>query len=293
MSTQKSTIYIGGLDQAVTADLLHATFIPFGNILDIRIQYETGHRPGHRGFAYLEYEDPDDALAAIDNMHLGELHGNVLKVNLARVVPVQEGSTAKAVWETDKFMLEQVISKGQVESASDTIMADANDASKESSVFLDIRIGDAPPKRITILLRDNIAPKCAENFRQLCTHGKGFGFKSSIFHRIIPGFMAQGGDFERGDGTGGRSIYGVKFADENFTLKHNARGILSMANSGPDSNGSQFFILFGAADWLDGKHTIFGRIVDGMNVLDDMEKCGTSSGTPTKRIVIVDSGKFE
>eukprot|EP00123_Amoebidium_parasiticum_P012971 comp21691_c0_seq1/m.30574 comp21691_c0_seq1/g.30574 ORF comp21691_c0_seq1/g.30574 comp21691_c0_seq1/m.30574 type:complete len:225 (-) comp21691_c0_seq1:173-847(-) len=159
--------------------------------------------------------------------------------------------------------------------------------------YLDVSIADAPPRRIVVQLRSDIAPKTAENFRALCTGEKGFGYKGCSFHRIIPGFMAQGGDFTQNNGMGGKSIYGEKFPDENFELNHTGPGILSMANAGPNTNGSQFFITFASTTHLNKKHVVFGNVVSGMDVLKDMEAVGTKlTGAPSARVVIKDCGEL-
>ncbi|RWS24634.1 peptidyl-prolyl cis-trans isomerase A1-like protein [Leptotrombidium deliense] len=159
-------------------------------------------------------------------------------------------------------------------------------------VFFDLSANDYQHGRVVIELRTDVVPKTAENFRALCTGEKGFGYKGSTFHRVIPQFMFQGGDFTKHNGTGGKSIYGEKFEDENFNLLHNEAGIVSMANAGPNTNGSQFYITTVPTPWLNGKNVVFGKVVEGFDVIQRYEQYGTQSGKPTAKIVINNCGQL-
>ncbi|KAF8337260.1 cyclophilin-like domain-containing protein [Amanita rubescens] len=162
-----------------------------------------------------------------------------------------------------------------------------------ADVFFNVAINSKNAGRIVFKLYDDVVPNTARNFRELATGQHGFGYANSPFHRIIPNFMIQGGDFTNQNGTGGKSVYGQMFADENFKLKHTKPGLLSMANAGPNTNGSQFFITTAITSWLDGRHVVFGEVVNGMDVVRRIEAVGTESGKPKKTVTITSSGIVE
>ena len=170
-----------------------------------------------------------------------------------------------------------------------------------STCWMDISIGGRPEGRITFALYDGQAPRTTQNFLMLCTGEKGIGkttkkplhYKHSTFHRVIPGFMVQGGDTTKGDGTGGRSIFGNAFDDETFALRHRGPGILAMANAGPGTNGSQFFVTTRSAPHLDGRHVVFGCVLEGYEVVRAVEACGTASGRPARRAKIAACGSVQ
>ena len=158
--------------------------------------------------------------------------------------------------------------------------------------FFDVTADGEKLGRIEFELKADVVPKTAENFRALCTGEKGYGFKGSGFHRVIPEFMLQGGDFTNHNGTGGKSIYGDRFPDENFQLKHEGPGTLSMANAGPNTNGSQFFICTIKTEWLDGAHVVFGNVTSGLDVVEAVQALGSRSGQTSQKIMIEDCGEL-
>ena len=175
--------------------------------------------------------------------------------------------------------------------------AGSNSDPSNPQVFFDISKDNKPLGRMTFELYKNKVPKTAENFRSICAgdNKQGYTYAASHFHRIIDGFMAQGGDFTNHNGTGGASIYGRNFPDEasGLKLQHTKRGLLSMANAGPNTNGSQFFITFGPTDWLNGAHMVFGELLEGDDILKTMEANGSRSGQPKAKFEITKSGELK
>ncbi|CAH6719679.1 peptidyl-prolyl cis-trans isomerase [[Candida] jaroonii] len=158
-------------------------------------------------------------------------------------------------------------------------------------VFFDIAVDQVELGRITFRLYDDVTPKTAENFRALCTGEEGFGYAGSSIHKIIPEFMFQGGDITKGDGTGGKSIYGDKFRDENFKSKHHRPYLLTMANTGPNTNGSQFMVTTTVCSWLDNRHVVVGEVIEGFDIVEQIKSYGSDNGIPKTSITITNSGE--
>ncbi|KAJ8608571.1 hypothetical protein CTAYLR_005976 [Chrysophaeum taylorii] len=203
-------------------------------------------------------------------------------------------STKVADWESGGKLLKKYPTREELDAWMDKqcekTKAAALTVRSNPKAFFDMTIGGEPAGRIVMQVRKDVVPKTAENFLELCLGTKGFGYKGCPFHRVIPGFMCQGGDFTNRDGTGGKSIYGEKFEDENFKLKHVGEGVLSMANAGPNTNGSQFFLCTAKTTWLDGKHVVFGKVVEGYDVVKKIEEVGSQGGETSKPVLIADSG---
>lgn len=222
-----------------------------------------------------------------------------------KVLQQKISTREKAEKKEEKKMYSNMFGKGSLYAEKKVVLGEfvipASPSPGNPKVYFDIAIGGAEVRRVTMELFANVTSRTAENFRALCTGEKGTGksgvalsYKGSIFHRVIKGFMMQGGDFTRANGTGGESIYGLKFDDENFAVKHKQPGLLSMANSGPGTNGSQFFITFVETPHLDGKHVVFGRVIEGMDVITDVEKAEVGeSDKPKSDIIVVDCGQIE
>lgn len=318
-NANKRMLYVGGLADEVNQEMVRAAFIPFGDLIEINLPLDYATQK-HKGFAFVEFEEKEDAASAIENMNDAEICGRTIRVNLAKPLRATESST-RAVWQSDQWLQKYagkanepagdsqhneaggsngVAGQGNGEPTEgdtekqerqETVKVSKTPSKSNPEVYFEIRTDGRFIGRIRILLRKDVVPLTVQNFLALCTHEQGFGYKNSTFHRIIPGFMLQGGDITRGDGTGGKSIYGSKFEDENFVLKHTMPGMLSMANSGPNTNSSQFFITTVATPWLDGKHVVFGQVIQGMDVVKKIEECGSKGGKPSKKVAITNCGE--
>lgn len=249
---------------------------------NIKALYRRGVARNHLGL-------PEEALEDLNAAAGLDPENKPVKVEIVAAKKQIQAAKAKA-----KAAYGNMFSKISVynDKAAPVVVTSASSPSNPK-VFFDIKMGEEEKGRIVMELFANVTPKTAENFRQLCVgNNPELHYKGSSFHRVISGFMIQGGDFTRGDGTGGKSIYGEKFADENFTLKHTEAGLLSMANAGPGTNGSQFFITAAPTPHLDGKHVVFGKVVEGMEVVRAIENTATGANDrPVVPCIIADCGE--
>ncbi|KAJ1816951.1 hypothetical protein LPJ60_005086 [Coemansia sp. RSA 2675] len=283
----KCILFVSGLDPEVSEQTLHAAFLPFGEIVQVTLPPDPSSSNKHRGFGFVEFENEKHASEATFNMNDAELFGRTIVVRQARPGALSKSNNG-TIFSQDAWLGKNVPTSELANADMSNVAAKADNP----RVFLDINIDGRPSGRVELELRRDVVPRTVENFLQLCTGVKGFGYKGSKVHRIIPGFMIQAGDFTRGNGTGGKSIYGEKFADENFTLKHDSPGLLSMANAGPNTNGSQFFITLDKTPWLDGKHVVFGKVTYGMDIVRMIEALGNKNDplNPKKSVTIGNAG---
>lgn len=254
----------------------------------VKALYRRGLARNHMGLAEEAMLDLNKALEL-------DPSNKPVKVELAKAKKIIAAAKKK-----EKAAYGNMFSKISVYNDKEVPITTQLSSSDNSKVFFDITIGDEPAGRIVMELYNNVTPKTCENFRALCTGeagnastGQPLHYKGSLFHRVIPNFMIQGGDFTAGNGTGGESIYGEKFADENFKVKHTERGLLSMANAGPGTNGSQFFITSCPTPHLDGKHVVFGKVIEGLDVVEKIEASKTNKeDKPVSDCVIADCGEL-
>eukprot|EP00798_Chlamydomonas_sp_ICE-L_P007063 gene7063-160_t len=248
-----------------------------------------GGQPGTEGFLASQSSSLQGAEWRMGTA-MASTHVTVAEISQIISLP-DTGATSHSGASTGGATKEDIMAMATSKVAYNPPLGPANPANPV--VYFDIKAGDAMLGRITMELKADITPRTAENFRQLCLTPMGEGYNGSPFHRVIPSFMCQGGDFTRGNGTGGVSIYGNKFEDENFQLAHLGPGVLSMANAGPNTNGSQFFLCTSLTSWLDGKHVVFGQVIEGYEVVRAVEMCGSRSGATSVSISVADCGEVK
>eukprot|EP00835_Amoeboradix_gromovi_P007091 NODE_1052_length_1689_cov_0.396855.p1 type:complete len:294 gc:universal NODE_1052_length_1689_cov_0.396855:1366-485(-) len=286
MQNQNRTIYVGNISQQTTSTYLKEYFSTFGDIIKVDVP-DNPDAPGqHRNIAFIEFEEQEDALEAVENMNNNKLLGKLIKCSIARQ-KIRDFS--KPLWEDEDYV---TLYSKQFEGNSITEM-NIKASEDVKYVYMSIQIGNILAGKMILQIRTDVVPITSENFLKLSTGELGFGYKNCIFHRIIPGFMIQSGDFVKQNGFGGQSIFGDTFKDENFDLKHLGPGILSMANSGKDTNSSQFFITTAATPHLDNRHVVFGRVIDGMDIVKKIEAVGSKDGVPNHVVTIIDCGLHE